>query len=1053
MSRPVYSLLRTDAYNAPLDDVQSSDEASSPSLRMPSSQAEQLNPMLSRGLYSLDSLRSDQVETSSDLNPASASDLPSALERNARDLKNRMSALSGGRKNYSSTELESLLSELKALQTHMEERKKIESDRIGYVVNGKGSGGVLGMISAIESEMADQWYHDKVLAVANTPYSLAHKLTHKWTGIGSYFNMDMFKEPVTSLSAEQKKRIDELHKEKDYRTSLVNSLSSSANELGSMISKIEELRGELGSGASPGRVAEISNRLRGHISGAMSFLERGALNGDKELKSSWDAARKNVNEGLKKLNEEADMAVATCQAVEKTVVIGGAITATAITGGAAAPLVGMAVGSASSVGMSGVHFLASGGKVDFEEEKAKILDDVKDSVLYSIGGGLSKIGMFEAAGKAAVSAAGRIVPSAVARHLTGLQSGVFGTSVGIFRRAATAMYYRTGGLLRNNFISHARTGMVVELPAAAWDTWRAQGTDILDPTGRLREMNIPESSLMLRYFTHRIGSAGVGGALGGCTMGMRNVIGGMPQAAPPLGGLLNPRTFFPTLSQTLRQQLNPRDFIRRRIADATAIPDLYAQSVLSVWSDYRLTGWFYGVDLDPTGEERSRMMRQAITSGMAGRFGTTALNQGMNAIGNRRVNELVTERNTLNNEMRNQAALAGRRFNREVVLASTPGSEHALQGAGLRRNTLAFQLDSRANIADTASMARNHIMSTAAHAMYSRGRNFTPFGVNLQRFRDSVSDAINNANPNLDSSRLIQERRGMGLSVARASERRASRLLVLRDQPTNDNIAYGRQYINDYINELPPAGGSPNLGFLRRASDQRRNPYGKHAIDLDSPVPARNNLDNTLVKDRLNLRAQTSNLLLRLENGARNGLIGRGIGMVANGLQASANYLGGYATAWITAPSASIYASYGVMIGAPATILAHGVSTLLTPVGGLGSAMRNAFGARRANPHELGELYAKIHEGKALRQWMDDMNGHRPGTFDAPDIAALDASIQRTEALLNQGNRARPLLLSRDRLTRRRTIPDSGVVMQNRVMNDLDALVGPEMMNAMRDNR
>jgi hypothetical protein len=1074
MSKSAYSVLKTEAYNAPLNDLDQNgrDTPLLPSVADASrSSGGGLNPMLARGIYSTEAL----LPVSSRLKSGDRASLPpSALDRDARQLRSSISGRFGSTRNLSRDEVGSLLEELKKMQRQIEERASAEHDRIGHLEEGKPRSGLLGMIQRLEEEKKKLVWHDRALAIANTPYSLAHSFTHSWTGLGSYFKMDMFKEPPTSLRKEQDKRIDELKKEIEYRRSLLTSLQDSSAQLEQVLRGVGRVWKELETDGSPAAIAAGSSELRAYVKKTLSLLDKGLLQEDKELRDTWNSARKSVDEGLSKLVEQADLAVGTCQAVEKTVVIGGAITATGATGGLAAPLAGLAVGTTGSAGVSLGHFISNPWDFSFQDEQNRFLDDAKDSLLYGIGGGLTRVGTMGAGRIVGIATTGRVAPGPVLNQLTHVTPGVLSTASGIAYRAGSSLYHSLGGLFRRNFISHLRAGMITELPAAAWDTWNAEGTELLDPTGRLREMKISEKSLMLRYFTHRIGSAGAGGSLGSCTMGLRGLIGGAPRAAAP--GLFT--------------NMQPIGFLRRRASELVTVPDLYAQAALGVWSDYRLTGWFYGVNLDPTPEERNRMLRQAMTSGMAGRFASRAMTTGLNNIANNRHQALENERTLLQNETDNQAALVGRENNSNIVLASTPDPNYGIYFNNhiAAENALGFQFNSRRPINLARRQARNHVLSRAAERMFSANdADFTPFQRNRNQFTADIEAAMAGANPDFVFSRLIRERRGLQNVVARAGFRRGSRLRVLQDNPNEQNLEYGRRYIEDYINELPEPRGLGQVfrpgGFQRlfrnggavgefaqglrigEFIERHRNPYGVYGVDLRTHRV--NNIDHTRMNRFDRFFARASNVLLNVERWIRNA--GETVGNFApvqitanffgGAARLASNYVGGGFGAWVTIPSASIYASWGVF-AAPLTL-----PTLVTPYVAdafrfTGASLRIFAGAiglpqpftqRRGTALEVGELYTKFYEGKALRAWAENMNQLQPGSIPAPMLVRLNESINQTNQLLDQANFSRVWGIDRLRplAPLLQQVPDPQVVLQPGVRANLNGILENEMLHAM----
>jgi hypothetical protein len=124
-------------------------------------------------------------------------------------------------------------------------------------------------------------------------------------------------------------------------------------------------------------------------------------------------------------------------------------------------------------------------------------------------------------------------------------------------------------------------------------------------------------------------------------------------------------------------------------------------------------------------------------------------------------------------------------------------------------------------------------------------------------------------------------------------------------------------------------------------------------------------------------------------------------------------------------------------------------------VRGLGSSFFPNWSTRRGNALEIGELYTKFYEGKALSQWADKMNRQKPGSFDSNMLTELNTSIKRTESLLNQANYSRWWgidYLFRGRLPLVSRMPETRVVLQSRVRARLDRFLENEMLHAMNTN-
>jgi hypothetical protein len=1036
-----YSLLHTDAFNAPIEPLPSvpSTHPNSPDTPLP-----KINPMLSHGLMGNDTLQPDIY-----IKQNASTNYTSALERDARDLRTRISSFQGQgvSSSLNKDQVSTLLADLQKFREEVEQRKSIEEDRIGRTKDGKPQGGLLRTIVSLEEEKKELRKHDRYLSIANAPYSLAHSFTHKWTGIGKYLNMDMFKEPPASLVKEQERRIEESKKELVYRKGLVEGLDSKLKELSTAIKGLESAHRELQGETDSGSIARVGSAIRKHAGSALKILEDGIVHGNPEAKAEWDKMRKEVQKGLASLNEQADMAVANVQSAEKALVIGGAITATAITGGAAAPLAGIAVGSlasgATTLGhMGGTVLHGNTGEISYQSEKERILEDVKDSVLYSIGGVISKGGVLANAGSRAISTAGRIAPAPALQAMMKTFNNPFLTAGGILKRTGFALSSRFGDMVRGSFLTHARAGMLTELPAALYDTTRAIGTAELDPTGRLREMGVSERSLFLRQLTYRLGLAGMGGSLSNVSMGLRRWIGGDIQRI----GATN-------LAQ------RGISLARRGVSEITTIPDLYAQSVLSVWSDYRLTGWFYGVDLTPTPEERAKMMRQAVSSGMAGRFASRGLRSSLERVGQERTQNLVASRDRLQAEVEAQAGHLGLPNNRTVVLASTPGDRYGLYNVN-QNQILGLGYNARRNMVLAERQLQNSVMSRAAFSLFSdQNPNFSPFNMPIQNFNNQVGNAFAGQTPRLDFNYVVRDRNNLQNLVNQAASRRVSRMLIVDDTPNNQNINYGRSYIRDYVNELTPNRNGVNLTVRQRInefSEARRKLYGIY----DSNI---NEVGRNLTVDRgnntrlQNMFASASNGLLFLERGVRN--IGHALNInnrpfIGAPFRFAGNVLGGLTNsvssalgAYVTVPTASIYGSWGVIL-APLTL-----PSMLTPLisGTYRAAASIVPWGRRGTPLEVGELYTKIYEGKRLLTWANTMNQRRPGSITQDEINALQTSINDTQALFNQANNRRQGLGRYESLTQRirNNVPESELTMPQATQNQLGQILQQQFDQAV----
>ncbi|HMO19291.1 MAG TPA: hypothetical protein PJ989_14475, partial [Oligoflexia bacterium] len=700
-------------------------------------------------------------------------------------------------------------------------------------------------IKRAEAEKTDLARHDRYLGIANLPYTFLH---HAFNN--RFWKQGIFAEPPTSLCKEQDKRIAEMRSEIDYRKSLVEGLKDSLSRVGTHLDELSETNRALSSETDPRRQLELSRTANTKTHELIRALEKGVGHDDKESKKSWDETRKNLNKSLNALQYQADLAVGVVEGAGKAVVIGGAIGATALTGGTIIPiLAGTGVGAGASIGMSGVSLSSNlyfgSSEITLAGEAVKTAHDIKDAALYASGSVLAGAGLSSIARKVGLSRVGQVTTSALLR--LGDYSLAKPVQMIMTRSAqSTAMVTKPIGLIFRGW----KVGAMTELPAAAVDTYLLSTPDSLDPSGDLRDLKITTLQQQQRQFLFRVGLSAASAGMSYRMQGLKNAINKGPIALIP--GLANS-------GDTILQQAarSPLGVIRRIPGEIVTVVEAPMTAAASLWADAGLTGWYYGTEKSASPEERKKQMQFVMTSALGGHVAGRTVGARVEKIQKARNEALIKADQRLlhhsNTDIRDSLDIVRARNDGAIVsvLASSPhvilsGAEKALGITAKNQKTVAV------HVGDTPDLAR--VESTRQEARVGRrvaSMSDNEIGGRIRNYNKPFSDIVEvhtkgRAFGSGGDSTLHSDRDNYQRQLVSTARDRASRLAVIGDVDDHGHAGRLSRYIDTFNNEINPAsprGGSLLDRFLR-AVDKAQNPYGRNRailqtddIKIDKAVP------------------------------------------------------------------------------------------------------------------------------------------------------------------------------------------------------------------------